>query len=131
MPESFWSEHRVYYRSICDLCTTVDSAMGPLTLVSFSNNLWFICVQLLLSLKYHTSNCSQFRSISFSLNCQHTTVNGACILFLVLAGVSHRQNVGCVDVLGWYKWRIERTAESVSRRSTRVVVFGGKLSVEN
>lgn len=52
MPESFWSEHRIYYRNICDLCMTIDSAIGHITLVSFSNNLWFICVQLLFSLKY-------------------------------------------------------------------------------
>lgn len=51
MPESFWVEHRIYYRNMCDLCETIDREIGHITLVSFSNNLWFICVQLLFSLK--------------------------------------------------------------------------------
>lgn len=51
MPESFWVEHRIYYRNMCDLCETIDRSIGHITLVAFSNNLWFICVQLLLSMK--------------------------------------------------------------------------------
>lgn len=59
MPESFWLQHRIYYRSICDLCMTIDRAMGHITLVSFSNNLWFICIQLLFSLKYRIKHLAQ------------------------------------------------------------------------
>lgn len=51
MPENFWVEHRIYYRNICDLCDTIDNAIGQITLVAISNNLWFICIQLLFSLK--------------------------------------------------------------------------------
>lgn len=49
--ERFWVEHRLYYRSIGDLCDTIDREIGMITLVSFSNNLFFICVQLLMSMK--------------------------------------------------------------------------------
>lgn len=52
MPEEFWIEHRIWYRNICDLCETIDREMGTITLVSFSNNLCFICVQLLFTLKF-------------------------------------------------------------------------------
>lgn len=51
MPEDFWSAHRMYYRNMCELCETIDREIGAITLVSFSNNLWFICVQLLNTLK--------------------------------------------------------------------------------
>lgn len=52
MPEQFWIEHRQYYRSMCDLCKSVDDAISKITIVSFANNLYFVCVQLLRSLKY-------------------------------------------------------------------------------
>lgn len=51
MPESFWRAHRLYYRGMCDLCTAMDDAVAHITMVSFANNLYFVCVQLLRSLK--------------------------------------------------------------------------------
>ncbi|KAM8709834.1 hypothetical protein ACLKA7_016611 [Drosophila subpalustris] len=50
MPPSFWSERRIQYRNICTLCRRMDNAISLITMVSFSNNLYFICVQLLRSL---------------------------------------------------------------------------------
>lgn len=52
MSPSFWSERRIQYRNICTLCGKMDNAISLITMVSFSNNLYFICVQLLRSLKY-------------------------------------------------------------------------------
>lgn len=52
MTEDFWAEYRSNYRQLCNLCTTIDDAVAVITIVSFSNNLYFICVQLLNSLKY-------------------------------------------------------------------------------
>lgn len=51
-PESYWIEQRTNYQNICTLCENVDDALGVITLISFSNNLYFICIQLLNSLKY-------------------------------------------------------------------------------
>lgn len=48
--ENFWAEQRKSYRKICDVIAEVDDAISTLTLVSFSNNLFFICLQLLNSL---------------------------------------------------------------------------------
>ncbi|GAB0093011.1 Gustatory receptor [Sergentomyia squamirostris] len=48
--EEFWQKQRSAYRRMCDLCDSVDSHISRITLVSFSNNLFFICVQLLNSL---------------------------------------------------------------------------------
>ncbi|XP_075162534.1 gustatory receptor for sugar taste 64f-like [Haematobia irritans] len=50
MSPAFWAERRVQYRNVCMLCEKVDNAISLITMVSFSNNLYFICVQLLKSL---------------------------------------------------------------------------------
>lgn len=52
MAAAYWSERRIQYRNICTLCSTMDDAISFITIISFSNNLYFICVQLLRSLKY-------------------------------------------------------------------------------
>lgn len=49
--QEFWSEQRVNFRNLCFLCETVDNTIAIITLLSFSNNLYFICFQLLNSLK--------------------------------------------------------------------------------
>lgn len=51
MPESYWIKNRMRYRRLCDLCSTIDDAISKITIVSFANNLFFVCVQLLRSLK--------------------------------------------------------------------------------
>lgn len=48
---SFWSEYRLYYREVSNLVATVDIALSKIVLISISNNLFFICVQLLRSLE--------------------------------------------------------------------------------
>jgi len=48
---AFWSEYRVYYREVVNLLNVVDTAMAKIILISISNNLFFICVQLLRSLE--------------------------------------------------------------------------------
>lgn len=48
--EAFWAEQRKSYRKVCDLIEKVDHTISTLTLISFSNNLFFICLQLLNSL---------------------------------------------------------------------------------
>ncbi|EDW19619.1 uncharacterized protein Dmoj_GI13884 [Drosophila mojavensis] len=50
MAAAYWSERRIQYRNICTLCSTMDDAISFITIISFSNNLYFICVQLLRSL---------------------------------------------------------------------------------
>ncbi|XP_030373432.1 gustatory receptor for sugar taste 64f [Scaptodrosophila lebanonensis] len=50
MPPTYWSERRIQYRNLCTVCEKLDNAISLITMVSFSNNLYFICVQLLRSL---------------------------------------------------------------------------------
>lgn len=50
--QGFWSEYRLYYREVVSLVNVVDVAMAKIILVSVSNNLFFICVQLLRSLEW-------------------------------------------------------------------------------
>lgn len=52
MSPVFWSERRILYRNLCRLCEEIDNAISMITMISFSNNLYFICVQLLRSLKW-------------------------------------------------------------------------------
>ncbi|XP_055326852.1 gustatory receptor for sugar taste 64f-like [Sitodiplosis mosellana] len=51
MSEDFWALRRSQYRKLCNLCFIVDDAISQLTFLSFSNNLFFICVQLLRSIR--------------------------------------------------------------------------------
>lgn len=50
LPE-YWNEQRQYYRSVCDLVAFVDENISFITILSISNNLFFICVQLLNSVE--------------------------------------------------------------------------------
>lgn len=49
--EADWEEKRSYYVMFSELCGRIDQVVCRLTLVSFSNDIFFICVQLLNSLK--------------------------------------------------------------------------------
>lgn len=47
----FWDEQRINYRKLCELVEYVDKVISPVTIVSFSNNLYFVCLQLMNVLK--------------------------------------------------------------------------------
>lgn len=49
--KQFWDEQRATYRQVCELIEYVDKVISPITIVSFSNNLYFICLQLMNTLK--------------------------------------------------------------------------------
>lgn len=51
MSEDFWAIRRTQYRKLAGLCSLIDDAISPITLLSLSNNLFFISVQLLRSLR--------------------------------------------------------------------------------
>lgn len=51
VPEEFWKRQRRNYRNLCELCELVDDHISHLTMTSFTNNLFFICVQLLNSMQ--------------------------------------------------------------------------------
>ncbi|XP_073838971.1 gustatory receptor 5a [Musca autumnalis] len=50
MPESFWCEVRHQYMLICDLIEEVDDAVSGIIMLSFANNLYFVCIQCLKSI---------------------------------------------------------------------------------
>ncbi|XP_036337263.1 gustatory receptor 5a for trehalose-like [Rhagoletis pomonella] len=50
MPESYWTHTRLQYRLICDLIEQVDAAVSGIIMLSFANNLYFVCIQLLKSM---------------------------------------------------------------------------------
>ncbi|XP_067643400.1 gustatory receptor for sugar taste 64e isoform X3 [Eurosta solidaginis] len=49
--EKFWMESRVHYRNLCKLCEATDDTISVITLLCFSNNLFFICGKILKSLQ--------------------------------------------------------------------------------
>ncbi|XP_053691099.1 gustatory receptor for sugar taste 64f-like [Sabethes cyaneus] len=55
MTEQFWAEQRQNYRNICDLVQHVDDTISIITMLSISNNLFYICVSVLNSMNSHPS----------------------------------------------------------------------------
>lgn len=51
MPEEFWCQRRLQYQQLSELCDAIDQAITKLTIIGFSNNLFFICIQLLRGLR--------------------------------------------------------------------------------
>lgn len=51
MPEEYWTWSRTLYRSIVELIREVDDAISGIMLISFGSNLYFVCLQLLKSIK--------------------------------------------------------------------------------
>nr|QHN69210.1 gustatory receptor 5a [Sirex nitobei] len=51
MPELWWAEARNDYNRLATLTRRVDSYVSDIVLLSFANNLYFICIQLLNSFK--------------------------------------------------------------------------------
>ncbi|XP_055550361.1 gustatory receptor for sugar taste 64f-like [Wyeomyia smithii] len=55
MTEQFWAEQRQNYRNICELVQHVDDTISVITMLSISNNLFYICVSILNSMNSHPS----------------------------------------------------------------------------
>lgn len=58
MPDWWWAEAREDYNRLANLTRRVDSCISDIVLFSFATNLYFICIQLLNSLKYFTTPAS-------------------------------------------------------------------------
>lgn len=50
-PQAFWERTRIQYRSICILVEEMDDEVSVNVLLSFTNNLYFVCMQFLKSIK--------------------------------------------------------------------------------
>lgn len=51
MSEDYWELRRAQYRELGLLCTKVDEAIAPITTIALANNLYYICIQLMNSMK--------------------------------------------------------------------------------
>ncbi|XP_030372203.1 uncharacterized protein LOC115622410 [Scaptodrosophila lebanonensis] len=49
--QEYWIQCRKNFRNLCKLCDVVDDAISTITLLCFSNNLYFICGKILKSLQ--------------------------------------------------------------------------------
>lgn len=52
VPEKFWTDRRVIYRELCNLTYDVDDKFAKIILLSFGNNLFFVCIKLASCFKY-------------------------------------------------------------------------------
>ncbi|XP_068086409.1 uncharacterized protein [Anabrus simplex] len=68
LPELLWRQLREDYNSLSYLTKTVDSCVSKLVLLSFGNNLYFICVQLLNSMKFTNTKPSTASRSRFTLS---------------------------------------------------------------
>ncbi|XP_037906237.1 gustatory receptor for sugar taste 64c-like [Hermetia illucens] len=46
LPPEYWDDQRKYYTALSELMSTVDEKIGIITLISFSMNLYYVCLQL-------------------------------------------------------------------------------------
>lgn len=53
LSEDYWEYRRSQYRSIVELCEIVDEEVSPITIIALANNLFFVCVQLMKSLRWN------------------------------------------------------------------------------
>ena len=60
MPEWWWAEARMDFNRLSTMMRYVDSHISDIVLLSFSTNLYFICIQLLHSFKYLQNIYSKF-----------------------------------------------------------------------
>lgn len=51
-PQEFWEQSRIQYRRVCNLVEEMDDEVSMIVLLSFTNNLYFICMQFLKSIKW-------------------------------------------------------------------------------
>jgi gustatory receptor len=51
LSESFWKQTRENYISLTQLAETLNHYISHIVLLSFASNLYFICLQLFISLK--------------------------------------------------------------------------------
>ncbi|XP_055704361.1 gustatory receptor for sugar taste 64f-like [Phlebotomus papatasi] len=59
MPVAFWAQQKKDYQLLCGLIEMMDRTMAHIIVQSFFSNLYYICVQLLNSLKYLFPNLSR------------------------------------------------------------------------
>lgn len=51
MPEQFWAMRRAQYRRLCNLVLFIDEHISHIIFVSVANNLFFVCTQLLRTMR--------------------------------------------------------------------------------
>lgn len=67
MSSDFWATKRQQYRKLAGLCVAIDNAISEITLLAISNNLFFISVQLLRSIRWNF-HFFQFQIVQNVLN---------------------------------------------------------------
>ncbi|XP_030378343.1 gustatory receptor 5a for trehalose [Scaptodrosophila lebanonensis] len=88
MSEAFWTSTRTQYRLIVELIIEVDEAVSGLIMLSFANNLYFICLQLLKSINKMPSMA---HAVYFYFSLSFLLIRSLAVLLYVSA-VNERAN---------------------------------------
>lgn len=102
----FWEEQWCAYKIVCSLVDKVNELNGGTILISFFNNLYFICVQLLNCFKYHKNSLNYFPTIQIFnqkiffnfISFQSKFFIGGWNLFMVFTYFINMSNIGCMLV---------------------------------
>lgn len=78
-PDHFWGSQRMYYNKLTNLLHHVNKDMARIILISYSNNLFYICLQL-----YHSVTQVFLVNFKFYANfhCYLSYLIRVCLLFL-------------------------------------------------
>lgn len=119
--------HRIQYRKIVHLVDTVDDAISTIIIVAFANNLFFICVQIVRSIKYMQFWLKFYCDFSIQTGCSFQTdaFFYEQTVLLVFANFSHDENICCFIVCIVCPWWIEKTIRCFTNYSTVFVVLRG------
>lgn len=127
MPEMFWTYARTRYNSIVELILVMDDAVSGLMLISFGSNLYFVCLQLLKSIKWVSRwrmswinhIIGTYLLFTFSVPLQHDAIGCAFSLLLLFDVIPYRSLPGRAPVRLVRQWSSSRTVASAAARAAR------------
>ncbi|XP_058823604.1 gustatory receptor for sugar taste 64e-like isoform X1 [Topomyia yanbarensis] len=127
MTEQFWAEQRQNYRNICDLVQHVDDVISVITMLSISNNLFYICVSILNSLEFVIESQTKRNHLTtFNRLLQLTSNRGSHAILLARINILDRPNPWGDHVRRRSERRIQATHQSTANDSSRGLVSGGE-----
>lgn len=71
MNEDYWEIRRAQYRALAVLCEQIDQTISSITIIALANNLFFVCVQLLRSLRFNINDLFNNALIQLSFLTDH------------------------------------------------------------
>ncbi|GAB0095007.1 Gustatory receptor [Sergentomyia squamirostris] len=132
VPESYWQQIRLHYVQVCEIVEYVEGILSPMILISCTNDLYFICYQLLNIFDYLPH---QINYVYFWYSLLYLILRTIC-LFLYTAEINDQANkpIEVLKTIPTFAWCVEldrfihQTArESICLSGMRFFFFTRKL----